>query len=151
MPKRFTVLLAFAGIFLAAALPPAADAPSATVPHAPLTETGRPQSPTATAKHSITVKFDYDFSRSPVCSASITAKCVQQFNVYDISGGPAHRIKLFSIPVPPNARGQVRGISGTTPQLSLEPGTHFLAVTAQFPTGKESSPDVCMTTVQINP
>ncbi len=106
---------------------------------------------TPSAKHSITVKFDYDFSRSPVCSAKITTKCVQQFNVYDISGGPAHRVKLFSIPVPSNASGQVKGITGTSPQLSFEPGTHFLAVTAQPTSGNESDPAVCTTTVQINP
>jgi hypothetical protein len=77
---------------------------------------------------------------------------VQQFNVYDISNGPVlHRIKLFSIPLPPNPSGLVRGITGTSPQLSFEPGKHFLAVTAQPEAGNESNPVVCMTIVLIKP
>jgi hypothetical protein len=147
VPKRLTLLLAFAGILLAVALPQAAYAQSPTAPGA----TKAVATATPLAKHAITVKFDYDFGRSPVCSAKITTKCVQQFNVYDISGGTVHRIKLFSVPVPTNASGQVKGITGTSPQLSWEPGTHFLAVSAQATAGNESDPAVCTTTVQINP
>ena len=132
---------------------PATGATAAQATQAPPGAAATPSTPAATpsAKHSITVKFDYDFSRSAVCSAKTTTKCVQQFNVYDVSGGVAHRVKLFSIPVPPNARGQVKGITGTSPQLSFEPGTHFLAVTAQPVAGDESNPVVCMTSVQIQP
>ena len=166
MPKRFAVPVTVVGIFLAMALPQVIEAPLAIIPQALPPPTAAPQTPatpaspsaakaaatpTPPAKHTITVKFDYDFSRSPACSANITTKCVQQFNVYDISGGPVHRIKLFPIPVPPNAIGQMRGITGTSPQLSFEPGTHFLAVTAQPPTGNESNPVVCMTIVKMKP
>jgi len=120
------------------------------LPSAP--KTAATPTPAPPANHSITVNFDYDFGKTPACSPSITAKCVQQFNVYDISGGPVlNRIKLFSVPVPANASGKVRGITGTSPQLSFETGTHFLAVTAQPPTGNESNPVVCMTIVNIKP
>jgi hypothetical protein len=170
VPKRFAIPVTVLGVFLAMTLSPVVEAPLAIIPRvtpAPgAAKTAAPQTPatppapsaakpaatlTPPAKHTVTVKFDYDFSRSPACTANLTAKCVQQFNVYDISGGAAHRIKLFSIPLPPNPSGQIRGITGTSPQLSWEPGTHFLAVTAQWPTGDESNPAVCTTTVQINP
>ena len=165
MPKRFALPITVLGIFLALALARVMRAPTAVIPQAPPPGAVPPlgpaapappsatkaATPTPPAMHKITMKFDYDFGRSPACSASITANCVQQFNVYDISGGPLHRIKLFSIPVPPKASGQMKGITGTSPQLSWDPGTHFLAVTAQPPTGNESNPVVCMTIVQIKP
>jgi hypothetical protein len=53
----------------------------------------------------VTVTFDYDFSRFPACSTKITQKCVQQFNVYEVSAKPP--IFLFTVPVPPNAKGKM--------------------------------------------
>jgi hypothetical protein len=111
----------------------------------------KPVATSPSANHSITVKFDYDFGRTPACSAKITKKCVKQFNVYDISGGSQNRVKLFSIPLPDGASGQIKGITGTSPQLSLELGTHFLAVASQWPDGTESETIACYTTVQIKP
>jgi hypothetical protein len=156
LPRRGQVFSADARV---AAIPPvtafkqapARPATGATAPQA--TQTSPVATPPATpsAKHSITVKFDYDFSRSPVCSAKVTSKCVQQFNVYDVSGGPQHRVKLFSVPVPAGASGQMKGITATSPQLVFEPGTHFFAVTAQPTAGDESNPVACQTTAQINP
>ena len=111
----------------------------------------KPVATSSSANHSITVKFDYDFSRTPACSAKITKKCVKQFIVYDISGGSQNRAKLFSIPVPDGASGQMKGITGTSPQLSFELGQHFLAVVAQWPDSTESETIACYTTVQIKP
>lgn len=112
---------------------------------------GQPQTPAPSASHTITVKFNYDFKLTPACSATVKANCVQVFNVYDISGGPAHRIKLFTVAVPAGASGAVTGITGTSPQLVFETGKHFLGVTAQTPSGAESDPGACQTFVQINP
>ena len=103
------------------------------------------------ASHSITVKFNYDFKKTPACSGTVKTNCVQQFNVYDISGGPANRIKLFTISVPAGATGAVTGITGTSPKLIFETGKHFLGVTAQTPSGVESDPGACQTFVEINP
>jgi hypothetical protein len=108
----------------------------------------RPQ--TASVPHTITVSFNYNFKVTPACSAKVKANCVQVFNVYDISGGAAHRIKLFSVPVPAAASGAMSGISGTSPKLVFETGKHFLGVTAQAPSGIESDPGACQTFVQID-
>src|ERR1700691_6196512 len=60
--------------------------------------------------HSIGVTFDYDFKNTPACWPKGTSKtCIQQFNVYDVSGG---RYKLFSIPAPEGATGVVKSITG---------------------------------------
>jgi hypothetical protein len=88
--------------------------------------------------HSVTVKFDYNFTATPACSEKIREHCVCRFVVYDISSGFEHRAKLFTIPVPDGAKGQVRGITATSPKLEFEPGEHELAVTAQEPSGIES-------------
>ena len=88
--------------------------------------------------HSITVTFDYDFTRTPACTQKIHEHCTQRFVVYDISAGYAHRAKLFTIPVPDGAKGQMHGITATGPKLDFEPGKHQLAVTAQEPSGVES-------------
>jgi hypothetical protein len=114
-----------------------------------MARTAAAQAPSA--QHSLTVKFDYNFNFTPACSATVTEGCVQQFNVYDISGGTKNRIMLFSVPVPPGARGIVKGITQTSQRFVFEPGEHFLGVTAQTPNGKESDPAACQTSVQINP
>lgn len=103
----------------------------------------------AGSTHKITVRFDYDFRGTPACSAKITEDCVQQFVVYDISGGVAKRIKLLVIPAPAGATGFVKGVDATTPPLLFEPGKHLLAVSAQMPNGRESNPTDCSTWVQV--
>jgi hypothetical protein len=103
----------------------------------------------APAKHSVTVKFDYDFGPTPACSAKIKKSCIQQFVVYDISAGEAKRSKLFTIPAPPDAKGAVNGITGTSPELLFESGKHLLAVVAQEPDGSESHPRACTTWITI--
>jgi len=144
-------------IILVTALPVIAQSPASTA-NFPSTTTQPPTAPAPrassaapSAKHTITVKFDYDFGRTPACSAKITKNCVQQFNVYDLSGGAANKFKLFSVPVPSGASGLLKGITGASPQLVFETGQHFIGVTAQSPSGNESSPVPCETSVQINP
>lgn len=44
---------------------------------------------TQSAKHTIRVTFDYDFTAIQACSPKVTKKCVAQFVVYDISAGKA--------------------------------------------------------------
>lgn len=111
------------------------------------------QSPTdgsaLSGKHTVTVSFDYDFSRTPACSRTTTKACIQRFNVYDISAGEKHRVKLFSIPVTPGETKSVKGITGKSPPLLFEPGKHHLAVTAQGDNGRESAVNADTTWVTV--
>jgi hypothetical protein len=88
-------------------------------------------------KHTISVKFDYNFTATPPCSQKVTKKCIAKFVVYDISGGKPY--KLFEISVPADASGAVKGISGESQPLLFESGKHLVAVTAQKDSGEESS------------
>ena len=88
-------------------------------------------------KHTITITFDYDFTAMHACSPKVTKKCVAKFIVYDISGDKPY--KLFTIPVPADATGPVKGISGKSQPLLFESGKHKLAATAQNEKGEESS------------
>ena len=92
---------------------------------------------TQPVKHTISVKFDYNFTATPACSQKVTKKCIAKFVVYDISGGKPY--KLFEIPVPADASGAVKGISGESQPLLFESGKHLVAVTAQKDSGEESS------------
>jgi len=103
----------------------------------------------SSSKHTITVNFDYDFSKTPVCSKTVTKACVQEFTVYDISAGFTDRTKLFSIPVPPGETKLVKGITGKSPLLLFESGKHRIAVTAQLAGGKESDIDASTTWVEV--
>lgn len=100
-------------------------------------------------KHTIALKFNYDFRITPACSPKVTADCVQQFVAYDISAGIAKRTKLLVIPLPEHAKGFVKGIAATSPPLLFEPGKHLLAVSAQMPNGKESYPALCTVWVRV--
>jgi hypothetical protein len=103
----------------------------------------------APASHSLTVRFDYDFRRTPACAAKLKKGCVRQFVVYDISAGEAKRSILFTIPAPRKAKGPVNGITAASPQLSLESGKHLLAVVAQYPDGSESRSDASTAWITI--
>jgi hypothetical protein len=84
------------------------------------------------------VTFDYDFTRTPACTPKVREHCTQRFVVYDISAGYAHRARLFTIPVPNGAKGQMHGITAAGPKQDFESGKHEIAVTAQDPSGIES-------------
>ena len=91
------------------------------------------------SKHVIVATFDYDFTAVPACSEKVTKKCIAKFVVYDISGEKPY--KLFTIPVPADANGKVKGISGESQPLLFESGKHLLGVSAQRDSGEESNPD----------
>ena len=101
------------------------------------------------ARHKITVKFDYDFRVIPACSLEMKLPCIQQFNLYDISGGIPKRVRLGSIPVPAGASGLVKGIAGTSELHLFSPGKHMIAVAAQMPNGAESDLSACTRIVKI--
>jgi hypothetical protein len=103
----------------------------------------------AQSLHKMTFAFDYDFSVTPACSANVQQACVQQFNVYDISGGIPKRLRLGSFPVPANASGLVKRISIVTKPRLFSPGRHKVAVSAQTSDGRESDLAECATIVEI--
>ncbi len=103
--------------------------------------------PAGAAMHSITLTFDYDFTKTPACSEKVKKKCVAKFSVYDISGDKP--FFLFSAPVPEGAHGLMKGITATSPRMLFAVGKHRIAVSAQEPDGKESSPRDCKTIIEI--
>jgi hypothetical protein len=105
-------------------------------------------SPSAgSAQHSITVQFDYDFTKTPVCTAKVTKACVQKFNVYDISSAKPYL--LFSIPAPQNAQGVMKGITATSPRMWFAVGSHRIGVSAEMPDGEKSTPRDCKVIIEI--
>jgi hypothetical protein len=104
---------------------------------------------TKSDKHSITVKFDYDFRITPACTVSSPKNCVQEFVVYDISAGSTSRTKLASASPPAGAKGLVKSISITTPSLLFESGKHRIAVVARTSGKVESDVNKCTTWVDI--
>jgi hypothetical protein len=149
---------AFAALWLAVAQQGAAPTPAkppASAQTPSQTSTAPPSPPQAPAaghgKHTITVKFDYDFSKTPPCKSKHRKYvCVQRFVVYEISGGadPAHRYFLFYVEVPRKAEGFVKNITGANPDpIDFESGKHLIGVTAQDIDGKplprESSMSSC--------
>jgi hypothetical protein len=109
--------------------------------------------PTATstesAKHILTLTFDYDFTKTPACSATVKVHCVAKFSVYDISSHKPYF--LFYAPVPNGAHGSMKGITATSPQLLFAVGKHRIAVSAVEPDGSESPPHECKTIIEIKP
>jgi hypothetical protein len=99
------------------------------------------------ALHSITVQFDYDFTKTPACTVKVTTGCVQKFNVYDISGEKPYL--LFSIPAPQNAQGVMKGITATSPRMWFAIGSHRIGVSAQMPDGEKSRPRDCKVIIEI--
>jgi hypothetical protein len=130
--------LAFFATAASAQTPGQASTPSAAAPN-------------PSGKHTVTVTFNYDFSRTPSCSAKVTKHCILQFNVYDVSAGAKKRVKIFSILATPGETKAVPGIKGTSPLMAFEPGKHKLAVTAQDANGKESNVDADTTWVTVPP
>jgi hypothetical protein len=101
------------------------------------------------AKHTVKVMFDYNFALTPACSDKVTNKCVKQFTVYDISAGTDKRTKLFSISVDPAAKGNVKGITGTSPLLLFETGKHLISVVAETPSNQASDLNACTAWIQV--
>lgn len=103
--------------------------------------------PAGSAMHTVTVTFDYDFTKTPACSDKVKKQCVAKFSVYDISSDKPYF--LFSAPVPDRAQGLMKGIRATSPRMLFAVGKHRIAVSAQEPDGKESPPRDCKTIIEI--
>jgi hypothetical protein len=100
--------------------------------------------------HFVSVTFDYDFAKTPACSATVKKACVEGFVAYDISAGVKYRTKLFDIPLPAKPVGLVHGITGKSPKkLDFESGKHLISVSAREPDGKESRHRACTTWIDI--
>jgi hypothetical protein len=130
--------------------PPARTRSSNTAPPAPQ-GAQTPSQPPQAVMRTVTVSFNYDFSKFPPCSATVTKKCIQQFNVYEVSANKP--VFLFSIPVPPNAKGPVSEITGSAPKKqAFFTGPHRVGVSAKMPgANAESDPYLCMTFAQALP
>jgi hypothetical protein len=122
-----------------AASAPCQSAPSATQQSATV--------PPGSAMHCITVNFDYDFTKTPACSAKVKTACIQTFDVYDISGDKPYL--LFSVPAPPEAHGTVKGISATSPRMLFAVGKHRIGVSARMASGQKSPPRDCKVVIEI--
>jgi hypothetical protein len=100
--------------------------------------------------HTIRFTFSYDFRITPACSVTVKERCVQQFNFYEISRGVSNRVKIGSIPVPADATGLVKGITGTSKPFLFTSGKHMVAVSAQMPDGSESDLEQCTKIIKIH-
>lgn len=89
-------------------------------------------------KHTVTVRFNYNFKKVHACPAKAHKRCVAKFNIYNVTVH-GQRYFLFSIPAPANARGKVKHITGKSKPLLLAAGKHMIAVTAVWNTGAESN------------
>jgi len=175
MTRRLAPAAAFLAIVIAATFAPAAAAqqssqptalpcptqPSAAPQSSALpsdTATGQPSTttpPPSDAWHCVTVKFAYDFTKTPPCTGSKPKHpCVAQFAIYDTTAGTgrSHRTFLFDVALPAAPSGVVP-ISGQSPkQIDFALGWHKLGVGALDDTGKDSHMkfcDSCATWVDI--
>ena len=112
-------------------VPPAPKQSTVQAPAQPASGVQTPEGPPQAVRRTVTVTFDYDFSTYPPCSAKAKKKCIQQFNVYEVSAPKP--IFLFTIPVPANAKGMVSGISGSSPNKRVFfTGPHRFGVSAKM-------------------
>lgn len=164
--KKILAVIAISGAI--AALMPARVAAQSSTSRPPAPSQSAVQVPTQAApasqqaaaqqsqvvQRTVTVTFDYDFSKYPPCSSKITKKCIQQFNVWEVSD-PANQVFLFTVPVPPDAKGLVKAITGTSPRKrSFFTGPHRFGVSAKTPEPGprgESDPRLCMAFGQALP
>ncbi|MGD0403429.1 MAG: hypothetical protein ABSB66_09535 [Candidatus Acidiferrales bacterium] len=161
--KAFAAVLAIGGAIVAlmpghlraqasGKLTPPAPSQSASQAHTePPSAAQTAEAPAQVVQRTVSVTFDYDFSAFPPCSAKVTKKCIQQFNVWEVSAPTP--IFLFSIPIPPDAKGLVKGITGTaSKKRALFTGPHRFGVSAKMaPPGGESDPYRCMVFAQVLP
>jgi len=136
-----------------------APAPSQTSCQPPVNS---PQAPDAW--HCVTVKFDYDFNKTPPCSAARPVHpCVGQFAIYETTATTNRASKnnqpifLFNAPLPRKRKGIVTGITRQSPApIDLVLGWHKLCVAAVDPSGRESTLRWCQSCgtwicVQVGP
>jgi len=120
---------------------------ASAAPQSSSTQQGTNPPAAGSAMRSITVQFDYDFTKTPACTTKVTKACVQKFDVYDISGEKPYL--LCSIPVPQNAQGLMKGITASSPRMWFAVGRHRIGVSAQMPDGEKSPPRDCKVIVEI--
>jgi hypothetical protein len=160
LDRRLAVIVAASSfLFLFAAQPnfaqtpaPSSGAtvsPSSSSPAAAAPIQGSPPPAASHGVHVVTVTFDYDFSKTPACTAKITQHCITQFIAYDISGSAKNPIMLFPIPLPPNPSGPVKGITKASPPLNFESGKHLVSVSAMSADGTHSKRSLCATWITI--
>jgi hypothetical protein len=156
VPKRITcssLLIAALFVFTVAETARGQDSPPAAATSAqPAASSPCPvPSPPSTSHgfHCVTVTFDYDFGKTPACTATVTKGCVQQFIAFDISGGTKNPPILFPIPLPTNPVGVVHGITKTGPPIDFESGKHLISVSAMSPDGTHSRRSLCTTWITI--
>jgi hypothetical protein len=132
-------------------IPPAPKQSAVQAPTQPAATAQTPEEPPQAVRRAVTVTFEYDFSKYPPCSAKVTKKCIQQFNVWEVSA--LKPIFLFTIPVPPNATGMVNEITGSSPTKRVFfTGPHRFGVSAKMPAPDgESDPYQCMVFAQVLP
>ncbi len=104
----------------------------------------------APSQHTVSVTLNYDFTVDNACSSSVTAGCLKQFNIYDITGGGTP-VKLFSVTAPSGANTALTGITGTSGLVTLKAGVHTFAATAQMADGTESNPNASTATATVAP
>jgi hypothetical protein len=93
--------------------------------------------------HCISLAFDYDFTAVHASSPRLTANCIAQFKIYDVSTRKS--TKLFTMATPSGAPAQVKYIIGKSQPLNIGIGKHLLAVSAQVSSGEESNLQPCTT------
>ena len=122
---------------------------SASSPAAGAPIQGSPPPAASHGVHIVTVTFDYDFSKTPACTAKITKHCITQFIAYDISGSAKNPVMLFPIPLPLKPSGPVKGITKASPPLDFESGKHLVSVSAMSADGTHSKRSLCTTWITI--
>src|SRR5262249_41562537 len=90
--------------------PPSRPAQSSTQPNTQAPAPARSAATPPAVPHAIVVTFDYDFNATPACAAQVREKCVTQFVIYDISGGPQRPFRIGIVPLPDNPSGKKQGI-----------------------------------------
>jgi hypothetical protein len=164
--KIFAAVFAISGAFAALmptrvaaqssrlSTPPTPSLSAVQVPTQATSASQTAEQPPQVVQRTVTVTFDYDFSKYPPCSAKVTKKCIHQFNVWEVSD-PAKQLFLFTVPVPPDAKGMVKGISWTAPKKrAFFTGPHRFGVSAKTPEPGprgESNPRLCMAFGQVLP
>jgi hypothetical protein len=132
-------------------IPPAPSQSTTQAPPASTSSAQTPEGPPQAVRRTVTVTFNYDFSQYPPCAAKVTKKCIEQFNVWEVSAEKP--IFLFTIPVPSGATGVVKDITGTSPTKRVfYTGPHRFGVSAKMPPPDgESNPYQCMVFAQVLP
>lgn len=96
----------------------------------------------------ISVSFNYNFTGSAVCSATVTTNCIEKFEAGILTGSVFNT--QVSIPLPANPTGQVNGISGAFAyQAAFGTQTISAIAVAKDATGQRITSDPAKTTAVV--